>query len=113
MPANSCSTHQSAGYWSGDVGLPGPDKGKGGKYLVLPPEYKGKVPPGYFTYRSRTYGVFVFWRGFFRDPKQLEAPGKALGQTQIYSLGKEATAKPKQIPHAASGPVNMRFPPDP
>jgi len=40
-----------------------------GKYLVLPPDYKGDVPPGYFTYRSRTYGVFVFWRGFFKDPK--------------------------------------------
>jgi hypothetical protein len=30
-----------------DVGPVGPDKGQGGKYLVLPPEYKGDVPPGY------------------------------------------------------------------
>src|SRR5262245_2787961 len=49
--------------WCGDVGLPGPDKGKGGKYLLLPPDWKGKVPAGYFPMRSRTYGVFVFWRG--------------------------------------------------
>jgi hypothetical protein len=55
--------------WSGDVGLPGPDKGEGGKYLVLPPDYTGEIPTGFFTYRSRTYGVFVFWRGFFQDPK--------------------------------------------
>jgi len=27
--------------WSGDVGLPGPDRGLGGKYLMLPPDYKG------------------------------------------------------------------------
>src|SRR5438046_2144843 len=40
--------------WSGDVGLPGPDRGKGGKYLVLPPDYKGEVPTGYLTYRSGT-----------------------------------------------------------
>ncbi len=52
--------------WSGDVGLAGPDQGKGGKYLVLPPDYTGDVPPGYFTFRSGTYGVFVFWRGFSR-----------------------------------------------
>ena len=27
--------------WCGDVGLPGPDQGKGGKYLILPPDFKG------------------------------------------------------------------------
>ena len=62
--------------WTGDVGLPGPDKGKGGKYLVLPPDYKGQVPAGYLTYRSETYGVFVFWRNFYQDPKKLEEPVK-------------------------------------
>jgi hypothetical protein len=35
--------------WSGDVGLPGPDKGKGGKYLILPPDYTGEIPTGYYT----------------------------------------------------------------
>jgi hypothetical protein len=98
--------------WSGDVGLPGPDMGKGGKYLVLPPEYKGDIPDGYFTYRSRTYGVFVFWRGFFQDPKQLEGPVKVMEQTKIYPLGKEATAKPMQFPDASGVPVNMLFPRD-
>jgi hypothetical protein len=29
-----------------DVGPAGPDKGKGGKYLVLPPGYQGTVPAG-------------------------------------------------------------------
>jgi hypothetical protein len=60
--------------WCGDVGLPGPDQGKGGKYLILPPDYTDTPPSGNFTLRSRTYGVFVFWRGFFQDPKQLAAP---------------------------------------
>jgi len=40
--------------WCGDVGLPGPDKGKGGKYLILPPDYTGKIPAGFITMRSRT-----------------------------------------------------------
>src|SRR5262252_3919623 len=35
--------------WCGDVGLPGPDKGKGGRYLLLAPDFKGKTPEGYFT----------------------------------------------------------------
>ena len=35
-----------------DVGTLGPDKGKGGKYLLLPPGYKGKVPAVYFVVRG-------------------------------------------------------------
>src|SRR5262249_15210934 len=33
--------------WVADMGLPGPDAGKGGRHLVLPPDYKGNVPSGY------------------------------------------------------------------
>ena len=45
-----------------DVGPPGADKGKGAKYLFLPPGYKGKVPEtGYLVYRPATYSVnFAF-----------------------------------------------------
>ena len=45
-----------------DVGPAGPDKGQGGKYLVLPPGYEGEVPVGYFVVRPRTYDVWVFMR---------------------------------------------------
>jgi hypothetical protein len=98
--------------WAGDVGLPGPDRGKGGKYLVLPPDYKGETPEGYFTYRCGTYGLFVFWRGFFKDPKQLEEPVKVLEQTRIYPLGKKESAKPMQFPDASGVPANMLYPQD-
>jgi hypothetical protein len=98
--------------WCGDVGLPGPDQGKGGKYLNLPPDYKGTPPAGYFTLRSRTYGVFVFWRGFFKDPKQLAEPVRVMEQTRIYPLGKEASAKPMQFPNASAVPANMLYPTD-
>lgn len=37
-----------------DVGPAGADKGKGGKYLVLPPGYSGNVPNGYIALRSST-----------------------------------------------------------
>lgn len=47
-----------------DIGNAGPDKGQGGKYLVLPPGYKGEVPEGYFVARSRTFGVWLMGRGF-------------------------------------------------
>ena len=35
--------------WLTDLGNAGPDKGKGGKYLLLPPGYEGTVPDGYFV----------------------------------------------------------------
>jgi hypothetical protein len=108
-----CSEGQIGGrVWCGDVGLPGPDKGKGGKYLLLPPDFKGKAPEGYLTFRSRTYGVFVFWRGFFKNPKQLEAPVKVMEQTRIYPLGKKGSAKPMQFPDASKVPANMLYPTD-
>lgn len=40
------------GKFAGDVGLPGPDGGRGGKFLLLPPGYTGTVPEGYYVYRS-------------------------------------------------------------
>ncbi len=50
-----------------DMGAAGPDKGKGGKYLILPPGYAGDVPSGYYVFESKTYGVWNFMRGFVRD----------------------------------------------
>ena len=47
----------------GDIGVTGPDKGKGGKYLVLPPGYDGQVPDGYFLLKPRTNKNFLFLRG--------------------------------------------------
>jgi hypothetical protein len=98
--------------WAGDVGLPGPDRGKGGKYLVLPPDYTGKIPPGYFTFRSGTYGVFVFWRGFFKNPHELAEPVRVMEQTRIYPLGKKESAKPMEFPDASGVPANMLYPQD-
>ncbi|WP_186766442.1 DUF1254 domain-containing protein [Falsiphaeobacter marinintestinus] len=45
-----------------DIGPTGMDKGMGGKYLLLPPGYKGEVPDGYFIVRSPTYMNFSFIR---------------------------------------------------
>lgn len=47
-----------------DLGAAGPDQGKGGKYLVLPPGYDGDIPDGYFVVKSPTYNVWNFMRGY-------------------------------------------------
>lgn len=48
--------------WVIDMGLPGPDAGKGGKHIILPPDYKGEVPAGYYPGMSTTYKVFLIIR---------------------------------------------------
>jgi hypothetical protein len=50
-----------------DFGNAGPDKGKGGKFLILPPGFEGKIPDGYHVAKTLTYGNWVIWRGFQVD----------------------------------------------
>jgi hypothetical protein len=68
--------------FAGDVGLPGPDGGKGGKFLILPPGYKKPVPAGHFVYRSGTSNVFVFLRSFYEDPSNLAPAVKLMGDIE-------------------------------
>src|SRR3984957_14011054 len=42
-----------------DMGIAGPDRGSGGKYLFLPPDHKGETPDGYYPYRSSTFTNWV------------------------------------------------------
>jgi hypothetical protein len=42
-----------------DVGPAGEDAGKGGKYLFLPPGYKGSVPDGYVVHQPKTFHLYV------------------------------------------------------
>ncbi len=54
-----------------DMGNAGPDRGKGGKFLFVPPGFAGPIPEGYFVARPRTFGNWLFARGFLvnGDPK--------------------------------------------
>ena len=105
-------TEHNGKKWYGDVGLAGPDEGKGGNFLLLPPDYKGDIPDGYYVYRSRTYNVFVFWRSFFQDPNNLKPAVDLVKRTKIYPLGKKASAKPMKFPDATNLKLNMLFPED-
>ena len=93
--------------FAGDVGFFGPDGGKGGKFLILPPGYNDDVPDGYYVFRSGTKNVFIFLRAFFEDPECSHAGGRALQKSRFYPLGQEGAAKPMQFPNASDVPVNM------
>jgi hypothetical protein len=51
----------------GNMGVTGPDRGKGGNYLVIPPGYTGAIPDGYFLLRPPTNRNFLFLRGSIKD----------------------------------------------
>ena len=95
------------GKYFGDLGIFGPDQAKGGKFLILPPGYKGPVPSGYYVYRSETNNVFVFLRAFYQDPKDLSPPVNLIQQGKIYPLNNKAGAKAMVFPDGSGTPANM------
>lgn len=66
-----------------DMGAPGPDRGQGGNYLILPPEYEGEVPEGCFVAKSPSYINWVILRGFLVD-------GKPDAAVQMFKSGVKA-----------------------
>jgi hypothetical protein len=54
--------------WVTDMGLPGPDRGAGGRYLIVGPGYDGPLPDaGYFVSHCRTTRAWWFARAFKVD----------------------------------------------
>ena len=89
-----------------DFGRIGPDKGQGGKYLLLPPGYKGEVPEGYFVYRTKTYGNLVFWRGFIKDGSTKSAVEATRKHARIYSLKDAGDPPPMKFINASGKHFN-------
>jgi hypothetical protein len=73
-----------------DLGNAGPDKGKGGKFLFLPPGYTGDVPGGYFVFKSATYGNWFATRGFLVNGDPKPAVENFKKHLRIYPLAQAA-----------------------
>jgi hypothetical protein len=75
-----------------DAGLLGIDKGKGGKILILPPDYKGTPPQGYIVRQSDTLGGYMLFRANLKshsaaDVEASIAYGKKM---KVYPLAQAA-----------------------
>jgi hypothetical protein len=118
--------------WVTDVGLPGPDRGEGGKYLIVGPDYTGPLPDGgFFVARARTNTIVWFGRSFLEnhsDPKPVvegirkftkvypyEAGGVGTSLAEFLT-GKTAlgrvTPPPATVFHEGSGKVMNTLPPN-
>lgn len=85
-----------------DMGMPGPDRGIGGKYLILPPGYEGKSPEGYFLAKSPSYINLFVLRGFLVDGKPDAAAKMFSEQVHVYPLAMKDNP-PKMVITSGSG----------
>jgi hypothetical protein len=82
-----------------DVGPAGVDNGKGGKYLILPPDHKEKSPDGYIVLPSKNYRGFALLRSILKtgsdaDITKAVAYGKRI---KLYPLSQAADPLPTKF----------------
>jgi hypothetical protein len=134
IPPQVLGTVQDAWFrWVIDVGLPGPDRGEGGKYLIVPPDYEGTLPEGGFNvaHSKTNHGVW-FARAFLEnanDPKPVVERIKKFTKVYPYNpggvgtpiaaflageskLGPVAAPPPPTVFHEGSGKVMNTIPPN-
>ena len=98
--------------WVADIGITGPDHGKGGKYLILPPGYTGDVPEGYFVVRPSTYGNWMPFRSFLVDGSTKPGVEAVKKYLKIYQLSDAANPPEMKFVNASGIPSNFVPPSD-
>ena len=98
--------------WVADIGITGADKGKGGKYLVLPPGYKGQIPEGYFVVRPSTYGNWMPFRSFLVDGSTKPGVASVKKNLKVYQLADAANPPAMKFVNASGVPANFVPPGD-
>lgn len=100
-----------------DVGPAGVDKGKGGKYLILPPNYKDKVPDGYIPMASGNNSNYALLRSILKSGSDADIT-KAVAyakRIRIYPLSQAASPPPTVFVdvlndvYDSSIPYDLRF----
>jgi hypothetical protein len=93
--------------WVIDIGRPGPDRGLGGKYLIVGPDYDGTLPEGgYFIAHSKTNKILYAGRAFIAngdDPKPAVENVKANLKIYPYAPGSWGSS----IAQALQGEVKL------
>ena len=109
-----------------DMGAPGPDRKKGGYYIILPPDYKGGMKPTPNTFKdnrsvkvkiggkmvdawiaqSRSYINWLVLRGFLVDGKPDAASRMWRTGLKIYPLAKADTPPRMEYINGSKNPFN-------
>lgn len=99
VPANVLGPADDAYFrYITDVGLTGPDAGKGGEYLFVSPEHTGTLPEGdHFLVNSPTNSVLIFYRAFVKDGDMAGAVSNVKANARIYPLSAAANPPEQQF----------------
>lgn len=90
-----------------DMGNAGPDKGKGGKYLFVPPGYQGPLPSqGYYIVRTPTYGNLLFGRAFMKNGDPAPGVASLKAQLRVYPLAQAGNPPPTRFINLSGSKVN-------
>jgi len=98
-----------------DFGNAGPDKGKGGKFLLVPPGYEGDIPEGYYVYHTKTHGNWMVWRGFQVDGSTKPAIEETKKFLKVYPLSQKSNPPEIKfinlsgVAHSTLGATNFSF----
>ncbi|MNF59255.1 hypothetical protein D3C84_408400 [compost metagenome] len=82
------------------IGEMGSDKGKGGKYILVPPTMKDFKPAGYFIVPCSTVNMFFGFRALDPDPKTTE---NLVKQVKIYPYAQRANPVPTRVVSPPAG----------
>ncbi len=93
----------------GNMGVTGPDGGKGGKYLVVPPGYAGEIPDGYFLLKPPTNRNFMFLRGSIKHGLE-PAVDNITSNLKVYPLKDVAKPAATEFVNLSSNSFNTVFP---
>jgi hypothetical protein len=100
--------------WVIDIGFPGPDRGAGGKYLIVPPGYEGPLPDsGFFVGRAKTTHALYAVRAYLdnNDPKPAVAVIKNGLKIYPYTPGGFGTSIATALEGKVRLEVNPAVPP--
>ena len=80
-----------------DVGLPGPDAGKGGTFLLLPPAYGGEIPSsGYFPLQATMNNHNLLVRGIIANKSEVADAVQRVRQTKVYPWSERENPTPNK-----------------
>jgi hypothetical protein len=96
-------------YWQksvADLGMPGPDGDKGGKFLLLPPGYKGEVPQsGYHVINATSNNYNAMVRGLVING-QKDTAVQIIRSVKVYPYGDRANPKPNKFVSMSGSMIN-------
>jgi hypothetical protein len=89
-----------------DMGAPGPDAGQGGKYLIVPADFDGELPDGYFVARSPSYVNWLILRGFLVDGSPETASRMFREGLKVYPLARADNPPAMEFINGSRVPFN-------